>query len=1526
MNETPHNQNDEFAPPPPRDELDGLLREWHATNAAKAEAGRDRLMAALTREHGAAERDVLARIEPKPETRERERPLAMTRRIIVNRYFPLAAAAIVLAVLVPFMLTGKSGFVKETNAQMSNVVMAPEGGRLDAFDKDGQALGPCALKHTDVKAEISGRFTRVTVVQQYHNPNPDKIEAVYTFPLSDKAGVDRMTMTIGDRVIVGEVKERQQARRIYEQAKASNRVASLLEQERPNIFTQSIANIEPGATIDISISYVEMVAEHDGEFSFAFPTVVSPRYIPGGSEYQKRTVRDLPANAQLRRGLIFAAPATISKPELREASAGERSAEQLRTMLAAATPIDAPTDGAGLPGVWYEAMAAYPDGSAEPAVLLTDGRGTVGGRWFYCPPTPSAAPGSSFAQPTNQVPDADRITPMPTRPDVRAGHDISISVVMDTGGPGITFLDSPQHKVSRTDLVLNATDQPRRVSIALDKLATIPNRDFVLKWKQTADVISSRVFAHTGDSGNFFTVQLDAPAQVKDVRAVPRELVFVVDTSGSMNGKPIAICKEVMRKAIDEMRPQDTFNIITFAGATRIMWDRARPNTTANRDEAQRFIETWQGNGGTEMMAAIEAALRQRPTAGMGNALTPAQLADLPADGRRVAVEADDSVFRSEGLTKDAVTDRAELHIREGVSIKCSPFQLPTAYLKRANLTVADDSITLKLLMRGAWTTVNGERVFQVSSAEMSGDSSVRPLRLVMFLTDAEVGNDFAIIEAIKRNRDTTRVFSFGIGSSVNRYLIEQMALAGGGVPDFIYANEATEQQANAAVERFNRRTKTPILTDIRVTFNGVQPLDVLPEVASVQDLWDNRPLTFMGRYSAAGNGSLTIKGQTAQGPWERTIPIEFPAKQVENSSLPTLWARAKIDALIGSDLLGTQHGQPNPAVRAGVIQLGETFNVMSLYTSFVAVDKLRITVDGKPRLVHVPVEVPDQTNWEGFFGEMKDGEDERMLRRAMSLQVKEEAGEQRLKLKQELVDELVVREAAVRARVEAVKESEKLHAQMTDLMAAELIRKDADAVPPTPSASGPRGATGTDKGAAESLREEPAKPSAAPAAPAAVAGRPVGDRAKDEKKGSAGGGQAAGNMPADARASRPAVATAPAPAPVTGTGHVAPNARPGVRSVGTQSTPPSSGFGFQTRRQPTGPEPSGSTLADSPLDWPNKNYQRGLSAQETSAVKADLAALRQNGFGEPDGKVLRAYADRLAAHPGRAVTFSGEAAPSQDARAGSRYGMLPWSKQRAKMPGDLLDGYTDGDGTGWFYRLRITDSSKNVEQTTAADNLLTLAAAQLVEAGRLDDAKALLCPNVASGPSGKMARSVDDIASGTTGTAQATGAAGVAVSAPEQLCAAIGTVMPDAERMVAVRGARARAEAELLGLRRIEILARKLAPDVLIRTETGKKMGLDARQTTSDSAPKEVDRAAGTPVGSNTEKKDDGRLLVTILLSDTSEKTLESLRALGIKIVSVKAEASVVVASVSVEKVEELAMMGVVRRVELVVEEKKQE
>src|SRR6185437_7900597 len=109
----------------------------------------------------------------------------------------------------------------------------------------------------------------------------EKIEAVYVFPLPANSAVDDMTMVVGERIVRGKILRREEAQAVYDAAKSGGQVASLLNQERPNIFTQSVANILPGEKIKITISYVEVLKYDEGAYEFVFPMVVGPRYVPG---------------------------------------------------------------------------------------------------------------------------------------------------------------------------------------------------------------------------------------------------------------------------------------------------------------------------------------------------------------------------------------------------------------------------------------------------------------------------------------------------------------------------------------------------------------------------------------------------------------------------------------------------------------------------------------------------------------------------------------------------------------------------------------------------------------------------------------------------------------------------------------------------------------------------------------------------------------------------------------------------------------------------------------------------------------------------------------------------------------------------------------------------------------------------------------------------------------------------------------------------------------------------------------------
>lgn len=160
----------------------------------------------------------------------------------------------------------------------------PGEGRLFAVEGENRAPVPLPLKHTDVSASILGYIASVDVKQQYQNTAEQKIEAVYVFPLPQNAAVSDFLMTVGSRHIRGIIRERHEAEQIYQEAKSQGYVASLLTQERPNVFTQAIANIEPGRQLDVEIKYFNTLSYADGAYEFVFPMVVGPRFNPPGFE------------------------------------------------------------------------------------------------------------------------------------------------------------------------------------------------------------------------------------------------------------------------------------------------------------------------------------------------------------------------------------------------------------------------------------------------------------------------------------------------------------------------------------------------------------------------------------------------------------------------------------------------------------------------------------------------------------------------------------------------------------------------------------------------------------------------------------------------------------------------------------------------------------------------------------------------------------------------------------------------------------------------------------------------------------------------------------------------------------------------------------------------------------------------------------------------------------------------------------------------------------------------------------------
>lgn len=613
-------------------------------------------------------------------------------------------------------------------------LLIPASARADVMNPPGCLTGPlpetvCPLKHTSVTADVTGFFARVTVIQHFENPSNVPIEAVYTFPLPADAAVDRMEMKIGDRHIHGDVKKREEARQMYEAAKAAGQAAGLLDQERPNIFTQSVANIMPGDEIQIQISYVHTLPHENGEYTFSFPMVVGPRYNPAG------------------------------------------------------------------------------------------------------------------------VTDASKISPPVTPPGTRAGHDISLRVNLDAGVP-IQGIDSELHPVT----VKRKGDNRAKIQLAAKK--EIPNRDFIMRYNVRGDEVSDAIFSHKDDRGGFFTLMLQPPDRVKPKQITPKELMFVIDCSGSMSGFPIEKAKATMRQCIEQMNPNDTFNLVTFAGGVGYCFDGPVKNNKKNREYALGYLSRLQGSGGTEMMKAIRAALENQ--------------------------------------------------------------------------------------------------------------NDPERLRVVCFMTDGYIGNEVQILDAIQRNAGTARVFSFGIGNSVNTFLIESMAREGRGQSEIV----TLSADGDAAANRFAEAVQSPVLTDITVEFEGAKVYDVFP--AQIPDLFAAGPVVIHGRYRGKLKGNAVIRGNTVDGKYARRVALNRITEDNEASAdaLASVWARQKIAAVMATDWLAQRKGSPLNDTQQVITDIGLEYDLVTPYTSFIAVEEKIVNESGVSRTIQVPVELPDGVSYEGIFGD----------------------------------------------------------------------------------------------------------------------------------------------------------------------------------------------------------------------------------------------------------------------------------------------------------------------------------------------------------------------------------------------------------------------------------------------------------------------------------------------------------------------------------------------------------------------------
>lgn len=368
---------------------------------------------------------------------------------------------------------------------------------------------PAPLVATEVEIDVSGNVARAMVKQYFVNPTKDWLEGRYVFPLPENSAVSKMKLVVGERVIDAKIAERRAARKAYAAAKRQGRRAALVEQHRPNIFSNNVANIPPGGRIAVQLHYTQQLDYDRGRFSLRFPLVVAPRFDPAGSAV--RMVRH---------------------------------------------PI-AP-NGDGMPGSLRDAL------------------------------------------PEIRIPVKDPAKSSP-------GNPVTLAINLDAGMK-LSTVASTSHKIGIEDL----GDGKRRIT--LDAKAVPADRDFTLDWAPalTAEPLVAAFRERIGDEV-FVTALVMPPAPNhagrKDDSTRPRDVVFILDRSGSMGGVSIRAARSALDTAIDRLAARDRFNLIRFSNDTDTLFDHAMPASDTNRLFAKLFLRDTTADGGTVMRPALHAAL-----------------------------------------------------------------------------------------------------------------------------------------------------------------------------------------------------------------------------------------------------------------------------------------------------------------------------------------------------------------------------------------------------------------------------------------------------------------------------------------------------------------------------------------------------------------------------------------------------------------------------------------------------------------------------------------------------------------------------------------------------------------------------------------------------------------------------------------------------------------------------------------------------------------------------------------------------
>jgi len=339
---------------------------------------------------------------------------------------------------------------------------------------------------TGIQLEITGLVARVEISQKFTNRGSHWAEGIYRFPLPQGAAVDRMTVRVGDRVLEGEIQEKETARRTYQKAREAGKTASIVEQQRRNQFETRLANIGPGEAIEITISYLQNVSYSDFSYHLRLPMTFTPRWEPGLSSIARQT-------------------ATV-----------------------------------------------------QPAPRLVSAHST-------------------------------------------GGHNFKLQANL-VSAVEFAAIESRYH-----DVDIRQVDNGYRIELL--NPGEVADRDFELSWTPLLQSHPSASLTTFNDGESVYAQLMLAPPLTDAIDPQPREVILIIDTSGSMGGASLVQAKAALSHALNSLGPDDYFNLLEFNSNTEQLFDQSVPVTKTALYVAQNFITGLTANGGTDMAPALRMAL-----------------------------------------------------------------------------------------------------------------------------------------------------------------------------------------------------------------------------------------------------------------------------------------------------------------------------------------------------------------------------------------------------------------------------------------------------------------------------------------------------------------------------------------------------------------------------------------------------------------------------------------------------------------------------------------------------------------------------------------------------------------------------------------------------------------------------------------------------------------------------------------------------------------------------------------------------